>query len=453
MKTNLEYFFKNRKYLFEKVCYKGYQCVDNFHMIIINIQTGVTSFLDDVSALCFQTLAEGDKKDLLEFMLKYVITEQELLEFVAELEDTGIIGKRRVLEKEKEEYNLDSDPESILDFENILFENGYLYSIHIDLTDACNLKCVHCYYPFEKCHENEISLEEIKNFINKFKELGGFVVTLSGGEPLLRNDFWDIVKYISDQGMVISIFSNGTLFDEDDIIKIQFYNIQKIGVSLYAIDESIHDKITGIKGSCKQTKSTLEKLKHLPLEIEVKCVLMKVNFEQYKTLNEYCKKNGFSLTLDTSMTPKLNGGKQPLQYSLNYQQMLKFAMDKSFNHFEDNILLNSKNFPCMAGRASLYCSHLGKVFPCVSLRIELGDMKNIIAIWKNSNKLKLWQNVILEQFSDCGKYTYCDYCNHICAGINLLENGDYLKCHSSQCLNAQAREEAYKRLQLLHFYK
>ena len=119
MKTNLEYFFKNRKYLFEKVCYKGYQCVDNFHMIIINIQTGVTSFLDDVSALCFQTLAEGDKKDLLEFMLKYVITEQELLEFVAELEDTGIIGKRRVLEKEKEEYNLDSDPESILDFENI----------------------------------------------------------------------------------------------------------------------------------------------------------------------------------------------------------------------------------------------------------------------------------------------------------------------------------------------
>lgn len=437
-----------RKELIRKICYRAYICDDVMTMVIINIANGTTTLLEEDSALCFLVLVEKNREEILEFIKIKNIEEKEICTFLDELEENGVIGKSYCQNENVQTFTLEEEKKELVAFESKLYKNGYLYNVHIDITDKCNLRCVHCYHTFDKYHDENMTLEEIKKFVDSIYSLGCFVVTLSGGEILTRADIWEIVEYISKKGMVISLFTNGTLLKESDIEKIKEYNIYKIGISLYSVNNQIHDQITGEQGSAEKTKATLEKLRELNCAIEVKCVLMKSNFSQYASLNDYCKERGFSLTLDTTMTPRLDGNQKPLEYSLDYQQIQYFALDENYNYYVGkNEVLDWNKSPCSAGKTSLYCSPTGKIYPCVSLRIDLGNADNIVDVWKKSEKLKKWQKITLADFSQCGKHTYCQYCTEVCAGICLMENKDYLASDTSQCVKAQAREEAYKRLQ------
>jgi radical SAM protein with 4Fe4S-binding SPASM domain len=418
-------------------------------MIIVNIHNQTTAFLEDISAVTFQTLAKKTKKEIKEFAVENQFTDTEVEEFIADLYQNGIIGKNENKDnKDTGDIRDNQDKEDIIAFEKEIYSYGYLFGVHIDITYDCNMRCMHCYHPFsEYKNKKVITLDEIETFIDDVYELGVFNVTLSGGEILLRKDFENIVAYITQKGMAIYLLTNATLMNEKMVAIINKYNVQKIGISLYSLDESVHDEITQSKGSCRQTKQALQMLKATDVMINVNCVLMKSNFKQYKEMIEFCEKNKFSLTLDTSMTPKLNGSREPIELSLNYEQLVKLSSDSNSDYYVENNngLLWDKE-PCQAGRVSIYCNPSGEIYPCVSFRFKLGDMKDIKEIWKNSSRLHRWQNIKLKDFKGCGKKDYCKYCIEVCAGVCQLENEDYLNGETSICLKAKAREEAYKRL-------
>lgn len=446
---SIDDFILKREDLFSRVCYRLYKCINDYTLIIVNLNTDTTAILDGLSALFFSVLAAGSVNDIRGFASDNDINNNDIEDFIEELLVNEIIGVT-INDKNKtigdvEKPQIDRE---LVEFQEKLFQNGYLYAVHLDITYLCNLKCIHCYHPFEEYEKlSEISFDSIVTFIDDLYNLGTMSITLSGGEVLLREDFWKIIEYISEKGMIITIFTNGTLLKKTDFEKINMYNIQKIGVSLYSIDEDIHDSITQVKGSCNSTKNSLEELKKTSVMIEVKCVMMNNNFNGYKKLRKYCKEKGFSLVLDTSMTPRLNKDKEPLKLGMTKEQIIEFSLDNELNYYiENNKELDWENGPCTAGRSSLYCDPSGVIYPCVSLRIRLGDMRNIKNIWEKSELLKQWQNTKIKDIVDCGKKDYCKYCVEVCAGICLLENGDYHIGNTSNCAKAKARQEAYIRL-------
>lgn len=444
----LQYYIDNRTALIEKVCCRNYECADTNEMIVVNIKNKTTSFLEGVSAQFFDVLYKRSISEIEQFIRTNDIDKNEVENFLEELLQEGIIGEsiKNVL---RSNFQLDrEEQDGLKEFEETLYKNHYLFNVHIDITDMCNLKCVHCYQLVDAKVKHNISTNRLKRFIDDVYDLGVFSVTLSGGEIFLRNEIWELVKYISEKGMVITLFTNAALLGEEDIKKINQFNVHKVAVSLYSVKEDIHDSITGVIGSCEKTKAALEKLKATDVQVEVKCVLMKPNFPQYQSMDFYCKERGFSLILDTSMTPKLNGDRKPLEYTFEFEQIIQFALDENYNYYVGkNRTLDFEKEPCSAGKISLYCSPEGKIYPCVSLRLELGDMEKIKNIWSDSMDLRQWQRTRMKDFNYCGKQNYCKFCVEVCAGICFLENGDYLYSNTSQCFKAKAREEAYKRLE------
>ena len=125
------------------------------------------------------------------------------------------------------------------------------YEIELDVTYRCNLKCKMCYVPDwnkKNSHSKDsLSTTRIKALIDEFVEIGVKSIVITGGEPLLRNDIYEIIKYISKKGIKGCLQTNGTLLTEN-IAELLCKNNWKVFFSFEGSKPEIHDAIRG-KGS------------------------------------------------------------------------------------------------------------------------------------------------------------------------------------------------------------
>lgn len=112
------------------------------------------------------------------------------------------------------------------------------------LTNACNLRCQHCFMRSGKPMDNELSKEEWNRILTDFRQQGGESVTFTGGEPLMNHDFHDILKHAHHQGLTTTILSNGILWTESLIHDLAPF-ISEIQISIDGFDEASNAKVRG----------------------------------------------------------------------------------------------------------------------------------------------------------------------------------------------------------------
>lgn len=112
------------------------------------------------------------------------------------------------------------------------------------LTNACNMRCPHCYMYAGKKKEKELTTEEIYKVINLFKESGGEQITFTGGEVCMRTDLLDIIKHTHSSGLNVEVLTNGTLWKEEDIKAVSPY-LSRVQISIDGINEEENSKIRG----------------------------------------------------------------------------------------------------------------------------------------------------------------------------------------------------------------
>lgn len=117
--------------------------------------------------------------------------------------------------------------------------------LHLHLTNKCNLHCPHCYMKSGIAHDNELTTEEIRKLCNEFSNSGGTDVSITGGEPTVREDFFNIVEYISSLGMKVSIFTNGILWNKEKVNRLSGLNIEGVQISIDGYDEGSNAVIRG----------------------------------------------------------------------------------------------------------------------------------------------------------------------------------------------------------------
>src|SRR3989442_1687737 len=124
-------------------------------------------------------------------------------------------------------------------------ELGVPMGVHLDITYRCNERCVHCYLDHDDA--GEMSFVEIGHLLGEMAEAGVFQLTISGGEPLLRKDFFAIVRRARDLAFNVKLKTNGVLIGEAEATALRELYLDSVQISIYSHRAEVHDGITKVK--------------------------------------------------------------------------------------------------------------------------------------------------------------------------------------------------------------
>jgi radical SAM protein with 4Fe4S-binding SPASM domain len=155
-----------------------------------------------------------------------------------------------------------------------------------NITHRCNLSCTHCYEDSgpDRSTLGELSTRESFALIDDLAEMRVPVILFSGGEPLMRQDFWEIAGYAAEQGLNTAISTNGTLIGEDTVERLIQSGISYAGISLDSAFPAIHDRIRGIPGSHVRSVRALRQCVRQGLTSGVRVTVTRENYRELDDL-------------------------------------------------------------------------------------------------------------------------------------------------------------------------
>jgi radical SAM protein with 4Fe4S-binding SPASM domain len=159
-----------------------------------------------------------------------------------------------------------------------------------NITRRCNLKCLHCYSNSEnKIYPGELSKEDIYKTLDNLADFNIPALLLSGGEPLMRKDFFDIARYANEKNIRIVLSTNGTLITKDIARKIKKNNFSYVGISLDGVG-LINDKFRGQEGSFELTMKAFKNLKELDQRVGLRMTLTRHNISDLENIFDFIEK-------------------------------------------------------------------------------------------------------------------------------------------------------------------
>ena len=184
--------------------------------------------------------------------------------------------------------------------------------LNIYITNACNLKCKHCFMLSGKKLENELTLEDWMKVLISFKENGGEFVTFSGGEPLMFKNFPQIISHAHDLGLKSTVLSNGLLWSDKLIHELAPF-IDEIQFSLDGVDEETNSVVRG-SGHFEKVVDTIVKFANVGVKTSVATTFTYDNLNEstqtrYKNLVDLIKEKTSGKDVFFKLSKKLLPGR------------------------------------------------------------------------------------------------------------------------------------------------
>lgn len=160
-----------------------------------------------------------------------------------------------------------------------------------NLTRTCNLECVHCYASSKsRDYKGELTTKQAFDVIDQLKETGCGTIVFSGGEPLFREDLFEIGSYAKDKGFFIALSSNGTMIGDEEAEKLRSAGFDYIGVSLDGIDE-VHDSFRGMEGAFDLAVAGILRCRDKGLRTGVRFTITKRNIHHLPKIFGFVEEN------------------------------------------------------------------------------------------------------------------------------------------------------------------
>ena len=305
---------------------------------------------------------------------------------------------------------------------------GIPLSVQLDMTYRCNERCVHCYLDHED--HGEMTTSEIKNLLDQLAEAGVFFLTLSGGEILMRKDFFEILEYARARSFCVKLKTNAVLIREKEAERIRDLGVASIQISIYSHRPEVHDAITKMPGSLRRSINAIRFLRSKGLRVTIANVLMLQNIQDYPGVKALASELGVEVTIDPTITPRMDGDRSLLD--LNIDQA---ALERVFR--EEGLVENTGEscappqgldedaldmLPCSAGHTACYVSPYGDVYPCVQFPLPSGNVRRMkfVDIWRDSPQLNEVRSITLRDMPSCSKCAHGGTCTR-CPGLAYME--------------------------------
>jgi heme b synthase len=337
-----------------------------------------------------------------------------------------------------------------------------------EITRSCNLFCAHCRSSSTSgTYEDELSTEECRRLIDEIAETGKPVIILSGGEPLMRRDVFQIASYAVGKGLRVAMGTNGTLITEGIAAKLKAIPISRVAVSIDFPEAELQDKFRGKPGAFQSALSGIDLLRQAGIEVQINSTITRLNMKYLNELLDLALKSG-AVAFHPFMLVPTGRGKRLETVAMSpeeYEQTLSWVYERQKElgdriffkptdapHYQRIVRQKSKesNSPitlpaqksttktssramnsmtrgCLAGISFCFISHQGKVQGCGYLDVDAGNIreKSFKQIWTES---RLFRE--LRDLSNLkGKCGACEYKN-ICGGCRARayeSTGDYLE--------------------------
>ena len=327
-----------------------------------------------------------------------------------------------------------------------------------ETTAGCNLACIHCRRldVAKQMMQNDLSLAESLRLVEQVAEVGSCILVLSGGEPLIRSDLFDIAHFAVWKGLTVALATNGTLIDAEMAGRIHRSGIRRVAISIDGADETTHDDFRKQPGSLQAALAGLEHCRSRALSLQINCTVTRQNVHQLDDLYRLAGERGVDALHFFMLVPVGCGMSIADSHMLpaeEYEKVLNWIYDRSREgkmfvkatcapHYfrvvnqrakQDGVRPQSQKSGmhaftrgCLAGTDICFVSHNGEVFPCGYLPVSAGNVReqSFGEIWENSPLWEGFRNTDLLE----GKCGGCEFKN-ICLGCRArayYQTGNYL---------------------------
>lgn len=346
-------------------------------------------------------------------------------------------------------YRLQSNTEFLKAFNQRIYADRIPVNGGMDLTERCNLNCIHCYIRKPAGTAKDLPAKKIKTVLDEAAKAGCLFFLMTGGEPLIRKDFADIYVHAVKLGMLVTVFSNGTLIDAEMAKLFRKLPPQNVEISIYGATAETHDRITGVKGSFDKTMKGIWHLLKNGVSTGVKTMLMKNNIHEFEGMLSLAGRLGVKFRIDAELFPRFNGDKVPVDMRVDPEVAVEKEMKlpgrkKEWREFFSRMRglpVNNDLYECSAGRSYFHINAHGILRPCL-MTTDIGyDLKK-------GSFVKGWGSQVLCSFNDkpavgfvcrkCKDRFVCD----TCPSFFMLENGNKTSYSKYMCKIAKERMRA-----------
>jgi radical SAM protein with 4Fe4S-binding SPASM domain len=322
---------------------------------------------------------------------------------------------------------------------------GIPLGVHLDLTWRCNERCVHCYLDHDG--EGELSFAEIDALLPQLADAGVFFLTISGGEPLLRRDLFDILRRARDLTFNVKLKTNAILIREREAALIRDLGVESVQISVYSHRAEVHDAITKAPGSLARTLRAIRFLVTQGLKVTVANVLMLQNRGDYPHVRELAAQLGATFTIDPTITPHINGDRALLALNIPRADLRAVMRDPALVGNAEEYCAppapvsgdDRDAIPCSAGHSACYISPFGDVYPCVQFPLPSGNIRTqrFIDIWRHSPQLAEVRSIRARDLPVCSSCAHVASCSR-CPGLAWME-GNMRGPSTADCGKSYAR--------------
>ena len=329
-------------------------------------------------------------------------------------------------------------------------------SVQLDLTYRCNERCIHCYLDHDD--HGEMTTAEIKGLLDQMADAGVFFLTISGGEIMMRRDFFEILEHAHARTFSIKLKTNGVLIRKKEAERMRALGVESVQISVYSHRAEVHDAITKMPGSFRQSIEAIRLLRTLGLHVTMANVLMVQNAHDYPGVRALAAELGAKCTLDPTITPMMDGDRSILELNVDKAALREVFRDAALVGNVEEFCAPPQGIdadaldmlPCSAGHTACYVSPYGDVYPCVQFPLPSGNVRRtkFVDIWRDSPQLKEVRSITLRDMPSCSQCTHGATCTR-CPGLAYLEGNmrgpSYQDCEKSYARTGIPSENFKKR--------
>jgi radical SAM protein with 4Fe4S-binding SPASM domain len=310
----------------------------------------------------------------------------------------------------------------------------------IEVTRRCNLRCAHCYNNLplgdQEARGSELTYEEHCRIIDEITEAGCLWLLYTGGEIFARKEFLDIYTYAKQKGLLISLFTNGTLITPEIADYLVQWRPFSIEITLYGRTRETYERITGIPGSYDRCMQGIRLLMERDLPLKLKTMAITINKHEIWEMKRFVEEElGLEFKFDSMIHCRIDCSQRPLALRLSPEEVVALDLQdpkrvaewkKFAEQFNGPVRLAEhadELYDCGGGINSFAIDPSGMLSTCVLSHADTYDLRR-------GSFQEAWENFLLEvRQRKITRRTKCVACEikamcGMCPANGELENGD-----------------------------
>jgi radical SAM protein with 4Fe4S-binding SPASM domain len=329
----------------------------------------------------------------------------------------------------------------------------------LEVTSACNLRCIHCHASGGTPADDELTTEEVKRLLDQLAEVSEFrMVAFTGGEPLVRDDIFELLAYSQALGFTNTMATNATLIDDAVARRLRRYGVAIGAVSIDGFDAQTHDYVRNQPGAFESALRGIHALRRAGIPLHINITVMEYNMDQLEPLMALVDELGTAILIMYQLVPvgrgegieeaalDLGANERLIRFMAQAQSVIRAIMEPVAGPQYWSFLLNRSGIKsglllrlaetvfhgCAAGRGFVYIKSNGEVWPCPFIEVSCGNVREtpFPTIWATSPVFEDLRQREERLRGRCGECEYRRLCGG-CRGRSWATSGDYLAADPS----------------------